>query len=43
MSMIQVALFLMVVVFIVLFGVCLLIKLFSFIINRIESHLKQKN
>ncbi len=43
MSMIQVALFLMVVVFVVLFGVCLFIKLFSFIISKIESHLKLKN
>ena len=40
---IEVALFLMVVVFLVLFGICLCIKFFSFLINKIESHLKHKN
>lgn len=42
MSMIQVSVFLMVVVFFVLFCICLFIKLFSFFINKFENHLNQE-
>lgn len=40
---IGVALFLIVVVFFILFCVFLFIKLFSFLIRKIENYFKQKN
>lgn len=39
---IEVALFMMAVVFLMLFGICLCIKVFSFLINKAEKRLHQE-